>query len=99
MRASSRILLVAAAILFGGLASLAPVATNASAEAAPQAQATAAPRFVYATGAQGVGFYPQQAAPRTAARPAANNNRTVGPGVRNWTTGRRSPLHRPWLRP
>jgi hypothetical protein len=35
-------------------------------------------------------------APRSRVR--GSGVRTVGPGARNWTTGRRSPLHRPWLR-
>jgi hypothetical protein len=64
-------------------------------------QAPAAP-FVYRTGPQGVGFYAAPAAspgrvvanaPAPAARP-----RTVGPGARNFSTGNRVPLHRPWLR-
>ncbi len=62
-----------------------------------QAAATASPRFVYASGAQGVGYYASPA-PRTAAPQARSGSGTVGPGVRNWTTGRRSPLHRPWLK-
>jgi hypothetical protein len=66
-----------------------------------QAQpAATAPRFVYGSGAQGVGYYPYTA-PRAATTPAATRPAapaTVGPGVRNWSTGRRSPLHRPWLR-
>jgi len=61
-----------------------------------QAAATASPRFVYTSGAQGVGYYASPA-PRTAAPQARRGSGTVGPGVRNWTTGRRSPLHRPWL--
>jgi hypothetical protein len=61
-----------------------------------QAAAAASPRFVYTSGAQGVGYYASPA-PRTAAPQARPGSGTVGPGVRNWTTGRRSPLHRPWL--
>jgi hypothetical protein len=70
--------------------------------AALQAQATVVPpRYVYGSGAQGFGYYtapaPQPAA--AAPRPAAPARSSVGPGVRNWSTGRRSPLHRPWMRP
>ena len=61
-----------------------------------QAAATTSPRFVYTSGAQGVGYYASPA-PRTAVPQARRGSGTVGPGVRNWTTGRRSPLHRPWL--
>ena len=59
-------------------------------------QQNAAPRFVYAPGAQGYTYYAAPAAPR---QPAATTNRprTVGPGARNWATGNRVPLHRPWL--
>ena len=91
-------------LLLGGLAlpGLAPAA------GALLVQAAATPRFVYATGFQGSGYYanpgpgaaPNPAATiRTASPPrSAGGARTVGPGARNWTTGRRSPLHRPWLR-
>ncbi|SIO65827.1 hypothetical protein SAMN05444166_7851 [Singulisphaera sp. GP187] len=88
----------------------APVATDG----------TASPRFIYAAGSQGVGYYanpgPQSAPPSaTGPRPAApprytgsatrtqasgsSGPRTVGPGARDWTTGRRSRLPKPWLRP
>jgi hypothetical protein len=71
-----------------------------SAEPARAAQAASAPPFVYRLGPQGVGYYasptpttsPVQAAPAARTQP-----RSVGPGVRNWATGRRSPLHRPWM--
>jgi hypothetical protein len=72
--------------------------------AAVQTQLAAAPpRFVYGSGAQGFGYYtaqaPQPAPAATAPRPAAPARSSVGPGARNWSTGRRSPLHRPWMRP
>ncbi len=71
-------------------------------EAAQAQVPVAVPPFIYGSGPQGFGYYPnpafqaapapvQQVAPQ--ARPA-----TVGPGARNWATGNRSPLHRPWLR-
>jgi len=69
--------------------------------AALQAQAAvAAPRFVYGSGAQGFGYYaaPAPQAAAAAPRPAASARSSVGPGARNWSTGRRSPLHRPWMR-
>ncbi len=64
---------------------------------APAAATASLPPFVYTSGAQGVGYYASPA-PRTAAPQARRGSSTVGPGVRNWTTGRRSPLHRPWLK-
>ena len=68
-----------------------------------QAQtAVAAPRYFYGSGAQGFGYYTApapQAAAAAAPRPAAAPRSSVGPGARNWSTGRRSPLHRPWMRP
>ena len=68
-----------------------------------QAQvAVAAPRYVYGSGAQGFGYYTTpapQAAVAAPSRPAAAPRSSVGPGARNWSTGRRSPLHRPWMRP
>ena len=81
---------------------------------------TASPRFIYASGYQGVGYYanpgPQSAPPRRRELvrflprgfPAAPPGRKrapvpaparVGPGARDWTTGRRSRLPKPWLRP
>jgi hypothetical protein len=38
------------------------------------------------------------AAPRRSSTAGAPG-RPNGPGARNWTTGSRVPLHRPWLRP
>ncbi len=70
-----------------------------------QAQPRAAtPRYYYGSGYQGFGYYPapvQQVAPAPVAAPrqAPSVRSTVGPGVRNWSTGRSSPLHRPWMKP
>ncbi|APW60666.1 hypothetical protein [Paludisphaera borealis] len=68
-----------------------------------QAAPAAAPApYFYGAGAQGFGYYVTpglQAA--TAAAPvqvAARRPQTVGPGARNWATGSRVPLHRPWLK-
>ena len=58
--------------------------------AAPVSAVQAAPRFTYSNGARGFGYY--QARPQAAARP-----QTVGPGARNWATGNRVPLARPWM--
>lgn len=75
--------------ILAGLASFSFIATlNHPATAAQQA---AAPRYVYASGAQGVRYYPAPAA-QAAPRP-----RTVGPGVRNWATGQKLGMHKPWL--
>lgn len=88
-------------LLLGGLAGLIP-AGPAAAQAAAQA---AGPRYVYASGFQGVRYYPNTGA-AAGARPAAAAPRTsaargtsVGPGVRDWSTGRRGRLHKPWLQP
>jgi hypothetical protein len=67
---------------------------------------TQAPGYVYRPGVQGFGYYPVPAAapapapaPGVVAAPApAATRSTVGPGNRNWTTGNRVNLHRPWLR-
>jgi len=68
-----------------------------------QAQAgVASPTFFYGSGYQGFGYYTApapQAAPAAAPRAAVSSRSSVGPGARNWSTGRRSPLHRPWMRP
>jgi hypothetical protein len=64
--------------------------------------AAAAPRYFHGSGAQGFDYYTApapQAAVAAAPRPAASARSSVGPGARNWSTGRRSPLHRPWMRP
>ncbi len=89
--------------------------------AAPVASdGAASPRYIYAAGYQGVGYYanpgpqsappsatgPRQALPptfsgsssRSSAR-SSSSPRTVGPGARDWTTGRRSRLPKPWLKP
>lgn len=56
----------------------------------------AAPRFVYGAGAQGVGYYRATGpAPVVASRTA--RPRTVGLGARDWSTGRRQRLHKPWM--
>ncbi len=95
-------------LLLGGLLGLA-IITQAGAVSATQAQApVAAPPFVYSSGYQGFGYYANpgvQLAPAAPARPVVQPRtsggagaRSVGPGARNWATGSRVPLHRPWLR-
>ena len=69
-------------------------------EPAHATQTSSSPPFVYRQGPQGVGYYASPApasSPVQTAPAAVNRPRTVGPGVRNWATGRRSPLHRPWM--
>jgi hypothetical protein len=81
---------ISAGVLLLGLVSAAP---------ARAAQAIPVPPFVYQSGPQGLGYYPNPAAVRAA--PAASSRpRTVGhsPRSRNWATGNRSPLPRPWMR-
>jgi hypothetical protein len=86
--------------------------------AAPSTVATPSPRYVYAPGYYGYGYYaypgpetvPQPrasaptyySAPRSFGSPSAHfrgDGDSVGPGHRDWTTGRDSPLAKPWLRP
>jgi hypothetical protein len=66
--------------------------------------ASTTPRYYYGWGYQGFGYYvipTQPVAPAAVAapRPAASPRSSVGPSVRNWSTGRSSPLHRPWMKP
>lgn len=95
----SRIGPTAGVLLLGGLASLVLLARSVQ---AAQSAPSPAP-YYYGGGAQGVGYYvtPQlKAATATATAPvqiAARRPQTVGPGARNWATGNRVPLHRPWL--
>lgn len=82
----------------GGIATVLLVgSTTLAALAASQGGST--PRFTYGSGARGVGYQATRSMPSQAARPAAASARpaTVGPGARNWATGNRVPLHRPWL--
>ena len=72
---------------------------------AAQAVGAASPRFVYASGFQGVGYYANPGTvtrARQAPAPTFSSSRpaqSVGPGVRDWSTGRRGRLHKPWLQP
>ena len=97
-RVVSSVAIVAAALAVGTLTS-----------PAIRAQAVAAvPYYYYGVGPQGIGYYytaapTAQPAPAVAAAPvitmpAQAPASAVGPGVRNWATGNRLPLHRPWLR-
>jgi hypothetical protein len=91
-----------------------PVEFVASQVAAPSGESSASPRYVYAAGFQGVGYYANpgpQSPPRAAAAtrpvppPRSSGNstggstrgRSVGPGVRDWSTGRSGRLHKPWM--
>ncbi len=77
---------------------------------APQGEVPIVPRYVYGLGDQGYGYYPYTS-PATEARSSVRQSymssipgmygpggMTVGPGHRDWTTGRDSPLAKPWLR-
>ena len=86
--------------------------------AAPVAAAAASPRYVYAPGYYGYGYY-SYPGPETAPQPAASaptyysaprsygypsghfrgDGDSVGPGHRDWSTGRDVPLAKPWMRP
>ena len=84
--ASPKTLLTAGWLLFGGLAGL--LLVSRAATAAAQASA---PRFVYASGFQGVGYYAHPGVATTPGPPSAPAPRTsaargtsVGPGVRDW---------------
>ncbi len=96
-----------ALILFGVAGGVLPLglASARLARAAQAAQAASNPPYVYQSGAQGTGYYvstpsrpgPAPLAPARRAPAAGNRPRTVGPGARNWATGSRVPLSRPWL--
>jgi hypothetical protein len=60
-------------------------------------QVAQTPGFTTRSGAQGFGYYAVPAA-RPAQVQTANRPRSVGPGTRNFSTGNRVGLHRPWMR-
>ena len=65
---------------------------------------TADPTFYYGWGYQGFGYYRiggEQIAqmPVAVPRRGYSGKSTIGPGVRNWSTRRGSPLLRCWMRP
>ena len=76
----------------------------------PRAGAPFVPRYTYRPGYQGYGYY-MYTNPGTYSAPSGIHNyatspgmfgpggMTVGPGHRDWTTGRSSPIAKPWLRP
>jgi hypothetical protein len=110
MRHLSRTGSAAGILLLAGLAGLGSglrpgeAATSPAAPDPSQVQAApvAAP-YYYGAGAQGFGYYvapDTRPAPARAPVQSASRGRpsTVGPGARNWATGNRVPLHRPWLR-
>ena len=87
-------------VVLVGISAGAMLLDPGSTEPARAAQAASAPPFVYRSGPQGFGYYASPAPPTTpvrAATAARNQPGSVGPGARNWATGRRSPLHRPWM--
>jgi hypothetical protein len=89
-----------------------PAESSAAAHPAPPEGGTASvPRYVYRPGPSGYGYYPYSS-PTAASRPASEyrvysspsrhlrgDGDTVGAGHRDWTTGRDSPIAKPWLRP
>lgn len=79
--------------------------------AAPQGGVATVPRYTYGPGYYGYGYYPYSS-PTAASPPASAYYRysapsghyrgdgdSVGPGHRDWTTGRDNGLAKPWLRP
>ncbi|WP_435007889.1 hypothetical protein P12x_005152 [Tundrisphaera lichenicola] len=93
-------------LLLGGFAGFILLGRASAMPAAPSpalAQA-ASPRFTYASGFQGVGYYANPgtttvARSAPAPRTTAARGSSVGPGTRDWSTGRRGRLHKPWLSP
>jgi hypothetical protein len=78
--------------------------------AAPPTGAAPVPRYTYGPGSQGYGYY-EYTSPAPAARPSGNQSymssipgmfgpggMSVGPGHRDWSTGRDVPLAKPWMR-
>jgi hypothetical protein len=78
---------------------------------APQGGVPTLPRYVYRPGPQGYGYY-EHTSPGTYSTPSGSvsymssipgmygpGGMSVGPGHRDWTTGRSSPLAKPWLSP
>lgn len=76
----------------------------------PQESVATVPRFFYGPGSRGYGYY-EYTSPGTYSTPSGSHSymssipgmygpggMTVGPGHRDWTTGRSSPLAKPWLR-
>ena len=78
--------------------------------AAPQGGIPIVPRYTYGSGYQGYGYYPYaspSAEVHTSARQSYMSSipgmygpggMSVGPGHRDWSTGRDSPLAKPWMR-
>jgi hypothetical protein len=76
---------------------------------APPAGVPIVPRYTYGLGYQGYGYYPYTS-PAPVHQPSARQSymssipgmygpggMTVGPGHRDWSTGRDSPLAKPWM--
>ena len=79
--------------------------------AAPTGGVATVPRYVYAPGYYGYGYYPYSS-PAVSSPPASayhtytspsghyrGDGDSVGPGHRDWSTGRENPLAKPWMRP
>jgi hypothetical protein len=77
---------------------------------APHGGAPAVPRYTYGPGYYGYGYY-ERTSPARHSRPSGVHNPVTTPGMfsggemivgpyhRDWTTGRSSPIAKPWLRP
>jgi hypothetical protein len=77
---------------------------------APHGGVPAVPRYTYSPGYYGYGYY-ERTGPATHSRPSGVHNPVTSPGMfsggemivgpyhRDWTTGRTSPIAKPWLRP
>jgi hypothetical protein len=87
------------------------VQQTASRTTAPQGNVASVPRYTYVPGYYGYRYYPYSS-PTAASLPASayygyaspsqhyrGDGDSVGPGHRDWSTGRDSPLAKPWLRP
>jgi hypothetical protein len=77
---------------------------------APRGGAPAVARYTYGPGYYGYGYY-ERTSPAARSRPSGIHNPITSPGMfsgsdmivgphhRDWTTGRSSPIAKPWLRP
>ena len=77
---------------------------------APQGGVPIVPRYTYGSGTQGYGYYPFTSTatevPTSAHQSYMSSipgmygpgGMTVGPGHRDWSTGRDSPLAKPWMK-
>jgi hypothetical protein len=93
-------------LALGGLCALGYlVQTGAQAQTANRGTAMPNSRFVYGPGSSGFGYYnasnaaPAPAATRSLSVPASGSSNTGARRGRDWSTGRRMTIAKPWLRP